>query len=222
MSRRMYCIVMVVSLVAVGASAVGARDQVKVSDAGQFVRIGQNDEGYVVLGYETANYSINNTWMLLEVAMTTVNKHDATVTRSDIAIKTPDGKFILLATQNAFSKGFENLRPMEARANVQHQSLNYLPKEANRPCTMSFFASTSGGPGQSIAYDQFSLTPQSACVGRLYFQIPDGIQYGDYALFVKFPSEVEVPFTIMTKEQAKQWEKKWKQESKEAKEQKKK
>ena len=65
------------------------------------------------------------------------------------------------------------------------------------------------------------MTPRNACLGILYFQIPDGIQYGEYALFVKFPSEVEVPFTIMTKEQAKEWEKKWKEERKEAKEQKK-
>jgi hypothetical protein len=198
-----------------------AQDQVKVSDAGQFVRIGQNDQGYVVLGYETANYSINNKWMLLEVSMTTVNKHDATVTRSDIAVKTPDGTIIPMAPQEAFSKGYGDLRSLEARANVQHKSLNYLPKMATRPCTMSFFSSTSGGPAQSIAYDQFSLTPQSACVGRLYFQVPNGIQYGEYKLFVKFPSEVEVPFTIMTKEQAKEWEKKWKEERKEAKEQKK-
>jgi hypothetical protein len=151
----------------------------------------------------------------------TMNNHNATITRGDIAIETPDGKIIPMATQEAFSKGFEDLRPMDARANVQRQSLNYLPREANQACRIGFFASTSQGPARSLAFDQFSLTPRNACLGRLYFQIPDGIQYGEYALFVKFPSEVEVPFTIMTKEQAKEWEKKWKEERKEAKEKKK-
>jgi hypothetical protein len=214
-------IAVVVGLAAFCAGAVGAQDHVYVIDAGQFVRIGHNDEGYVVLGYETANYSVKNKWMLLNVAMTTVNKHDATITRGDIAIKTPDGTIILMATQEAFSKGFEDLRPMDARANVQQQSLNYLPREASQPCRIGFFASTSQGPARSLAYNEFSLSPRNACLGRLYFQVPDGIQYGEYALLVKFPSEVEVPFTIMTKEQAKEWEKKWKEERKEAKEQKK-
>ena len=221
MSEKNLRIVMVAAMVALGAGVVGAQDKNYVIDAGQFVRIGHNSEGYVVLGYETANYSVKNKWMLLEVAMTTVNKHEATIKRGDIAIETPDGKIILMATQEAFSKGFEDLRPMDARANVQRQSLNYLPREANQACRIGFFASTSQGPAWSPAYDQFSLTPRNACLGRLYFQIPDGIQYGEYALFVKFPSEVEVPFTIMTKEQAKEWEKKWKEERKEAKEKKK-
>ena len=221
MKARAFRIAVLVALVAFCAGVVGAQDHVYVIDAGQFVRIGHNSEGYVVVGYETADYSVKNKWMLLEVAMTTVNKHDATITRGDIAIKTPDGKIIPIATQEAFSKGFEDLRPMDARANVQHQSLNYLPREANQACRIGFFASTSQGPARSLAYDQFSLSPRNACVGRLYFQIPDGIQYGEYALFVKFPSEVEIPFTIMTKEQAKEWEKKWKEERKEAKEQKK-
>ena len=70
----------------------------------------------------------------------------------------------------------------------------------------------------SIAYDQVDLSSQRACIGRLYFHVPGGIQYGNYNLDVKFAnSVVKVPMKIMTKDEAKEFEKQWKQELKEAK-----
>jgi len=73
-------------------------------------------------------------------------------------------------------------------------------------------------PMQGIEYDEVELSSQRACIGRLYFPVPGGIQYGNYNLDVKFANSiVKVPMKIMTKDEAKAFEKQWKQALKEAK-----
>ena len=56
----------------------------------------------------------------------------------------------------------------------------------------------------------------SACLGRIYFQIPGGITTGQYYLNVTFKeSVVQVPFRILTEEEAKEFKKQWKDIKKE-------
>jgi hypothetical protein len=44
-----------------------------------------------------------------------------------------------------------------------------------------------------------------ACLGRLFFKIPGGIQYGQYWLLVQFDnSQLKVPFKVLTEKDAKQ------------------
>ena len=53
-----------------------------------------------------------------------------------------------------------------------------------------------------VAKAELSYT--RGCVGRLYFQIPGGITYGQHWLNVKFQkSVVRVPFRILTKDEEK-------------------
>jgi hypothetical protein len=54
------------------------------------------------------------------------------------------------------------------------------------------------------AYDQVELSNTRGCVGRLFFQVPGGIAYGQHWLNVKFEkSVVRVPFRILTKDEEK-------------------
>jgi ribosome recycling factor len=53
-------------------------------------------------------------------------------------------------------------------------------------------------------------------VGRIYFNLPDGIKTGQYYLNVKFKgSVVQVPFRILTDEEQKEFNKSWKDMKKE-------
>ena len=55
-----------------------------------------------------------------------------------------------------------------------------------------------------MPYDQVELSNTRACLGRLFFHIPEGIQYGQHWLNVKFEkSLVRVPFRILTKDEEK-------------------
>ena len=179
---------------------------------GEFVRMAYNNEGYAVIGYRMVQDEVGNPWALLSVGVTLrQGVKDYTLMRDAFSLQTPDGKSIPLATQADYMKA--NLRALDQRAKIAKDSINYFPAGPNRPCAIRFYADLSG-PG--LAYDKVELSPERDCVGRLYFNVPGGIQVGQHWLNVKFAgSMVQVPFRVFTKEESKDFRKQW-QDLKEA------
>ena len=176
---------------------------------GQYVRVAYNNQGFATLGYRMAQESVGEEWVLLEVGLTVRGSaKDVTLKRQDLSIKTPDGSIIGLASQKQYAEaGY--LRALNMRTRVVRDSINYFPVEATRACAIQFFANL-GQPGPQLAYDQVELSSTRGCLGRLYFHVPGGIKVGQHWLNVNFgESEVQVPFRILTKEEAKQFEKSW-------------
>ena len=176
---------------------------------GKFVRVAYNNQGFVTLGYQTAQRSVGEEWMLLDVGLTMRSPaKDFRLKREHFSLKTPDGSTIALATQSDFAKaGY--LPALNKRAQVQRDSINYFPVDVSRGCTLQFFANT-GGRGRGLAYDEVELSSNRGCVGRLYFHVPGGIKVGQHWLNVNFgESEVQVPFRILTKEEEKVFNDSW-------------
>lgn len=66
------------------------------------------------------------------------------------------------------------------------------------------------------AFGQVDLSSRRGCLGRIYFQVPGGIQHGQHWLNVQFEkSLVRVPFRILTEEEEKKLSKSWKDIKKE-------
>ena len=197
-----------------------AEGKAHLSFPGEYVRRVQNDQAVTVLGYRTANGSIGQEWLMVEISMTVLPGHNMTLKRDDFWLTTPDGNRVDLATQEEFNKGSGAVRALDARANISRDSLNYLPTQANIPCRIGFFSDAST-PARGLTYTQFSMNPNSACGGRLYWIIPDGIKYGRHFLNIQLPDQVmKVPFKIMTKDdlkEAKAMVKEWEKEQKAAK-----
>ena len=202
---------------AMRAEAQADKPQVKIPQPGvpqlmtmegRYVRAAYNNEGYAILGYQLANLSIGEKWMLIEfgVALRDGVK-DYDLTREALSLETPDGKTIPLASMEEYRK--VNLDAMKAREKVQRDSINYFPPNAYRACRIGFFADLDQ---RALAWDKVELSDQRACVGRLFFQIPgDGITYGQHWLNVKFAdSVVRVPFRILTKDESKLLDKNYK------------
>jgi hypothetical protein len=181
---------------------------------GEFVRMAYNTEGFATLGYRTANNSVDEQWMLLELGLTLVDPtDDQPFKRDQISLQLPDGSTMAMATQEQFNKA--NLRALDRRANTVRDSINYFPRLATGACRIGFFADVSQA-GRSLAYDQVTLSRRLACVGRVYFHLPEGIKEGQYYLNLKFKeSVVRVPFRILTDEEQKEFNKSWKQIKKE-------
>ena len=182
---------------------------------GTFVRVAENQEGWVVIGYRVANESVGKEWVMLDIGMTVQRGvKDQKITRDQIKLVTPDKKVIPLATQQEVQKARNDLAAMVARANMMDDSINYFPAGVTKPCRIGFFSD----PAQTmrgLAFDQVDLNSLSACVGKVFFHVPGGIQLGNYNVDVVFKdSIVRVPMDIMTKDQAKEFEKKWKEEKK--------
>jgi len=178
---------------------------------GKFVRAAYNNEGYVILGYQVSNRSIGEKWILLEVGLTVMDRvPEYTLTRAALSLETPDGKTTPLPTISEFREA--NTQAMQARANVQRDSINYFPPSASRACALSFFPDLTM---RAMPYDQVELSNTRACLGRLYFPVPGGITYGQHWLNVKFEkSLVRVPFRILTADEEKLLSKNYKDISK--------
>jgi hypothetical protein len=167
---------------------------------GTWVRAAYNNEGYAILGYRLANNSIGEEWMLLEFGTTVRDGVPSQkLTREDLSLDTPDGKTIPLATVKAFRDA--NLAGLKNRSRVTRDSINYFPPSASQACRIGFFSDLDS---PVMAWDQVELSDQRACLGQLFFQIPGGVQYGQYWLNVKFDNSlVRVPFRILTKDEEK-------------------
>jgi len=173
---------------------------------GQYVRVAYNSEGFVTLGYRTANASVGNEWMLLEIGLTVRSGVDSEVLKRDaFSLETPDKTTIPLATQQEYRTG--ELRGMQTMANHLRDNISYFPGGVTRRCAISFY---SDPDKRNLTYDQVELSSQNGCLGRIYFHIPGGIKTGQHWLKVKFAkSEVHVPFRILTKEEEKEFSKTW-------------
>jgi hypothetical protein len=205
----------VAGLLSVGALAlqsdISAQDKPKVAIPqpgvkeiatieGRFVRAAYNNEGYVILGYQAAQRSLGEEWLLLETGITLRSGvPDYTIKREAISLETPDGTTLPLPSIAEFRKA--NTSALQAREKVHRDSINYFPPNAIRACAMLFFPDITA---RTLSYDEVEITQSHACLGRLFFQIPGGIKYGQHWLNVKFAkSLIRVPFRIFTKEEEK-------------------
>ena len=192
-----------------GEEPVPTTPQVKIPEAGvpeimslegRFVRAAYNNEGYAILGYRVANLSVGEKWMLLDIGVTLRDKvKDQIMTRDALTLETPDGRTIPMATIEEYRKA--PLDALEKRARVQRDSINYFPPQATWACRIGFFSDVEDG---ARAWSQVGLASQSACMGRIFFNVPEGIARGQHWLNVKFEnSVVRVPFRILTDEEYK-------------------
>jgi hypothetical protein len=165
-----------------------------------FVRAAYNNEGYVILGYQLANRSVGEEWMLLEVGMTVLDNTPAfRMKRDALSLETPDGSTLPLPTVAEYRKA--DTRALQNRERVQRDSINYFPPRAHQACRIGFFSDVDS---PAMSWEDVELSNSRACLGRLFFKIPGGIAYGQHWLNVKFEkSLVRVPFRILTKDEEK-------------------
>jgi hypothetical protein len=167
---------------------------------GAYVRAAYNNEGYVVLGYRTANASVGQDWLLLEIGATLRSgRKTYELTREAVSLDAPGNQAIRLATIEEFRTA--NLTALKQRNSIMRDSINYFPPEASRACRIGFFSEL-GAP--AMPWNQVELSPTRACVRQLFFKVPGGITHGQHWLNVKFAgSLLRVPFRILTKEEDK-------------------
>jgi len=209
------------------SAPLGAQDQkptVKIPQSGvpqimtlegMYVRAAYNNEGYAIIGYKTANMSVGEEWMLLEMG-TTVREGvpNFTMKRTDLSLETPDGAKVPLPSVDDYRSA--NLAALNNRANVARDSINYFPPMASQACRIGFFSELDS---RALSWEQVEVSQSRACLGRIYFKIPGGIKYGQHWLDVQFPkSLVRVPFRILTKDEEKLLDKNYKDIRKQVKE----
>src|SRR4030042_3560451 len=81
----------------------------------------------VVLSARVANSNPGEDWLFLDVGITAETRNSVEVKRERIAIRTPSGEIIPLATQQEFGAAYPKLAAVPARADVASEPLDSYP-----------------------------------------------------------------------------------------------
>src|SRR5215475_9597395 len=167
----------------------------------KFVRVAYNNEGYVILGYQIANRTVGDDWIMLDVGITLMEKTpDYTLKRAAVSLDTPGGP-LPLPSISEYRENESKVQPLQNRLKVQRDSINYFPPWTHGANRLGFFSDLGS---RAMPWDQAEVTKSRACLGQLYFHVPGGTKHGQYWLNVKFAqSVVRVPFRLLTDEEEK-------------------
>jgi hypothetical protein len=167
----------------------------------KFVRVAYNNEGYVILGYQIANRTVGDEWIMLDVGLTLMERTpDYRLKREAITLDTPDGTLPLPSIEE-YRQDESKVQGLQNRLKVQRDSIDYFPPWSHGVNRLGFFADLGS---RAMPWNEAEVTNSRACMGQLYFHIPGGTKYGQYWLNVKFAqSTVRVPFRLFTAEEEK-------------------
>lgn len=163
-----------------------------VERMGQYILKQFGPELWTVLGYRFANTQLGEEWMILEVGFSSPNGQTATVKRDNVFLRSPSGDTIPLPSQKEFNEAYGELRPVIAKANVDRDPLDYFPP-SRIECSVQFYVT----PGGGVSFDEVTVSDKRGCYGRLYVNVPGGIQGGRWTLGVDLEeSEIRIPFEL--------------------------
>ena len=209
--RSVSTAVVVVSLAALASVHVGGQQPaVQVPQPGvpqimtlqaNFVRVAYNNEGYVILGYQIANRTVGDEWVMLDVGITLMERApNYRLRREAVSLDTPDGT-LPLPTIEEYRANEAKLQGLQNRLKVQRDSIDYFPPWTHGANRLGFFSDLGS---RALPWDETEVTNSRACLGQLYFHVPGGTKYGQYWVNVKFAqSVVRVPFRLFTKDEEK-------------------
>ena len=168
---------------------------------GTFVRVAYNNEGYVIMGYQIANRTVGEEWVMLDVGLTLMERvKDYRLKREAISLDTPDGTLPLPSIEE-YRQNESKVQALQNRLRVQRDSIDYFPPWTHGANRLGFFADLGS---RAMPWNEAEVTNNRACLGQLYFHVPGGTKYGQYWLNVKFAqSTVRVPFRLFTAEEEK-------------------
>ena len=166
-----------------------------------FVRAAWNNEAYVILGYQIANRTVGDEWIMLDVGLTLMEGvPDYTLKRDAVSLDTPDGA-LPLPTIPEYRAEEGKVQALQQRLKVQRDSIDYFPPWVHGVNRLGFFSDLGS---RAMPWDQAEVSNDRACMGQLYFKVPGGTKYGQYWLNVKFAQGVvRVPFRLFTKDEEK-------------------
>jgi hypothetical protein len=192
LKNSMAAIVGVVLLVTSGCTTATPTDTPGVERMGAYVLRQFGPQLWTVLGYRYANTQIGDEWLILDVGLSSPNGQSARITRDSVFVRTPTGERIPLATQAEFNEAYGALRPKIVQSNVNTDPLDYFPP-SRIECNVQFFVS----PGGGVAFDEVTVSDIRGCFGKLFFNVPGGIQPGRWTLGVDLEeSEIRIPFEL--------------------------
>jgi hypothetical protein len=144
-----------------------------------------------ILSYRYAGMNQGEEWLFLDLAVTANKRTAVEIKRDNISLATPSGDVVPLATQQEFGQAYPQLAAALARADVAAEPIDYWPSRTQKP--LSFLVI----PGSGLALESVWVNDLDVATGRLYFDLPNGVQSGHYELRINLEeSKVLIPFRL--------------------------
>ena len=145
-----------------------------------------------VAAYNYSQRNHDSRWLLIESALSTTA--NTKVKRSDIALRTPEGREIPLATQTQVGEDVKRVEQLLQNARIhRHDVVSYF-RQSDYAEDMKMFRLPFGG----VVHDEFISDRDHVAVGPLFFQSPTGAwAKGTYALVIRHENgTAEMPIQL--------------------------
>jgi hypothetical protein len=147
---------------------------------------------HVVAAYYHSQRNHESRWLLIEAALSTTE--DSVIKREHIALRTPQGREIPLATQRRIGEDVKRVEQLLQNAKVQTHPVASYFNQRDFIEDMKLFRLPFG----PVVHDEFIADRNHVAVGPLFFESPTGAwEKGTYALIVRHPKGVaELPIQL--------------------------
>ena len=145
-----------------------------------------------VAAYNYSQRNHDSRWLLIESALSTTA--NTKVKRSDIALRTPEGREIPLATQTQVGEDVKRVEQLLQNARIhRHDVLSYF-RQSDYSEDMKMFRLPFGG----VVHDEFISDRDHVAAGPLFFASPTGAWgKGTYALVIRHENgTAEMPIQL--------------------------
>jgi len=188
--HRLWVVAVVAAGLLLGAVAsANTKPTTELRQVGATAIVYKGPQVDVALSYRFAKLNPSGNWLLLDATMTA--NAPLELQRTAISVRTPSGELVPLATQEAFSKAYRDLGAAVLRANATREPMGYLIPHRYR--RMRLFAER----GPALVFPSVWLDDWHTSIGRLFFQLPGGVEKGNYQLLLSLSEgQVVIPFTI--------------------------
>jgi hypothetical protein len=152
----------------------------------------RDNDIHIVAAYAHSQRSHDSRWLMVETAVST--SQPATIARDAIALRTPAGREIPLASQQRVGEDVVRIRKLLQNAStVNHDVVSYFVQR-DRVEAMQLFTLPFG----DVVHDSFVVDQHRVAAGRLFFESPTGLwEDGTYALVVRHGNAtVEMPIVL--------------------------
>jgi hypothetical protein len=190
-------VAVLVSIVTFGCSTANVlppQDAPVLESIGQGVVRYGGQVAWVMVDYRFARLNTGGQWLVLDVGVTAADGKRATISRSEIFVRSPSGRRHPLATQKEYRQAHAELANLSRRANVVG-SASYNFPGSRKPCRFNFFVRQS--ERRQVAFDEVYVNDNRACFERFYFHVPERVEAGRWVLGIDLEqSQVRVPFDL--------------------------
>jgi hypothetical protein len=192
--KHVFLALALVTTAACATSALGPADDTGTQIISKWSVFHDGPQIAATVVHPSAKRSLGDEWLVLAVELTAQQgSGPLELTRSDITLRTPNGRRLRLVSQDEFRQNYPRLQIPVERVLASLPLLDRYKPSRDVPCTRWFLVPPPG----MLSFDEIPINSAQICSGPLAFKVPGGIQPGRWHLIIELQeSRADIPFTL--------------------------